>query len=1760
MRDPSVPPASTSALQVGALVDHFRVVRAIGQGGMGEVYLARDLRLGRKVAIKVIRPAALGGRTAVDRFLSEARATARFNHPNIVTIYAVGEIEDRPYVALEFVDGETLASRLRGGPLSWMEAVRLGLAICEAVAEAHANAVVHRDLKPENVIIGRDGRPRVVDFGLARVVSQELEVRASGARGTGADEGEGGAVEFDASVTRTAPAEGESTICGTPLYMSPEQWRGEPASMASDVWSIGLMLYEMLDGRHPWGDLRVFQISAKVLSSSPVEPPRASIPRELEELLVRCLSKRPEERPSAAALCESLRGQLHAERRSDKLERGPFRGLLAFDDRHAELFFGREAETDAFVERLRDEAILAVVAHSGAGKSSFVQAGVIPRLRELHRTLVLRLRPGAEPLRALAARIASGESASSLQANATTPASDPSARATMPEALVRKEVPSEAIEQDLRASPERSAVYLSDLAERRGGMVLLFVDQLEEVFTLGASEQEGKAFLRALASAADDGAGSVRVCFTLRDDFVGRVADSGVARQLLAGLFVLQTPTGERLRDILQRALSAVGYAWESPELLQEMTEAVQGESAALPLLQFAGQMMWDRRDRASKRLTREAYEQVGGVAGALARHADAVLLGMSPAQTSLARTLLLRLVTPQNTRRVMERDALLSGLDAQANEVLQMLVEGRLVIARGRTGTAEEGQVEIAHEAMIAAWGRLARWLEEARDELGVLVQAEQAAELWDRRGRRDEEVWQGDALGDALRRARRTTRELPPVVREFLDAGRKRELRTQRRRRAALAVTVSALAGVALVLALQNRVSQKRRDEAEAASEVAQTRRAEALYEGARAALERLDPLEARARLRSSLELRDMRLARPLWWKLKRTPMRWSTQVTSATNTVAMSPDGSEVAIGGNDGTVFRVDPVDRSQQVLRGITGQITSVDFGAPDTLWVRTWNGQLSAWNLEDHRLRAVTGPEPSSPVSVVDPGGKWAAMLFEDGTVRLIDPTSGGGMRTWRAHEGRASAASTDPAGRLLAVGAESGRVRVFEVPSGRQVSETGEHAGRVRLTHVVPDTHRMQAFLSDKTLRTFDLDTGRELASLPLAIPGLSYVAFESSGTLIAYGSADHSIRVVEVSTGQEKAVLRGQADQPYRIAFDRTGRVLASSSMGKDVVLWDLDRRAGASPEPRGHSSEVHGLAVSPDGSRVVSGGTDQAIRCWDTETGELRWVARGQAARVNAVSFRPDGKAVASAAMDGVVRIWDAATGAAMQAWEGGGPLMSVSWSGDGRKLVSVHLTGAVRVWAVETGRLESEIAVQGRRPWAGELHSDGRTMALGLVDGGIRIVDVVSGKELRELSGHRGAVWSVQWAGGGKLYSASEDGKVMVWEGGKAPGRLVHEHAGRAAFVAVQGSGERVGVFGAGGYATVLEPGSGRSLMLTGHRVRDVNIGVFLPDGERIATAADDGTVRLWRLADGEPLWRGALLYPKGPLLLSHRGWVDPADGKTRGRPEGAWVSAVEKGCRLADIPPDASRLCFAPDLGRIESWDLSAGSKGESASVGAPLRAVVAGGSGCVALTSEGRAVELGRGKGSTTLAESVDAIARSSRGVLIASQREVRELDAGGRWTTLFATDIGVTAVADLGEWIGVGYREGGLEVVARDGGRRRAAFELVPTSAVERIVAGPSGALIAGYATGDVGIWDTESGSQLMRFGLHGPAVHLMMDGKRLVAATELGDSTVVDLREYDLDYCSLLAEVWEGVPVVWEGGQAVKRARPAGHVCAGR
>ena len=294
-------------IAAGTQVDHFRVMRLLGQGGMAQVYLARDTKLGRKVALKVIRPVALGSQDSIARFLFEARATARFNHPHIVTIFAVGEYEGRPYVALEYLEGQTLKERLEEGAPSVREALRITIAIAEALSEAHRSQILHRDLKPENVVIPRDGRLRVVDFGLAKSLDATSDASTSEGLGTLQS-----VEDLEQTVTQDVFETNERGLRGTPQYMSPEQWMGLECSAATDVWALGLICYEMLAGRLPYSSPTAMTLAVKVCDPDPVTELKsvAEVTDEVSDLAARCLRKDPKERPSIDEVVELLEEML----------------------------------------------------------------------------------------------------------------------------------------------------------------------------------------------------------------------------------------------------------------------------------------------------------------------------------------------------------------------------------------------------------------------------------------------------------------------------------------------------------------------------------------------------------------------------------------------------------------------------------------------------------------------------------------------------------------------------------------------------------------------------------------------------------------------------------------------------------------------------------------------------------------------------------------------------------------------------------------------------------------------------------------------------------------------------------------------------------------------------------------------------------------------------------------------------------------------------------------------------------------------------------------------------------------------------------------------------------------------------------------------------------------------------------------------------------------------------------------------------------
>jgi serine/threonine protein kinase len=277
----------------GARLGPYEILASIGAGGMGEVFRARDTRLGREVAIKILAPAHAGDPDSIRRFEKEARAVASLSHPNVVPLFDVGDQDGVRYAVSEYVEGETLRARLKRGPMPPFEAAEVAAQIAEGLSAAHQKGFVHRDIKPENVVLAHTTFARILDFGLAK--------RSAGLAGVSVSEQD---------VTQSAFLTEPGIIAGTVGYMSPEQVRGEPVDGRSDIFSLGVVLWEMLTGRRPFrGDSPVETLSAILREEPPADPALSDLPAEFERILRRSLEKRTEDRyESAADLARDLRG------------------------------------------------------------------------------------------------------------------------------------------------------------------------------------------------------------------------------------------------------------------------------------------------------------------------------------------------------------------------------------------------------------------------------------------------------------------------------------------------------------------------------------------------------------------------------------------------------------------------------------------------------------------------------------------------------------------------------------------------------------------------------------------------------------------------------------------------------------------------------------------------------------------------------------------------------------------------------------------------------------------------------------------------------------------------------------------------------------------------------------------------------------------------------------------------------------------------------------------------------------------------------------------------------------------------------------------------------------------------------------------------------------------------------------------------------------------------------------------------------------
>jgi eukaryotic-like serine/threonine-protein kinase len=728
----SAPPeiASSASWSPPAQIEEYRILRPLGRGAMGQVHLAEDSQLRRLVALKFVEVPSPAAR---QRFFAEARALARLQHPNVVAVYRVGEVAGRPFLAYEYVRGKSFDRADK--PIAAKEAMQIALALARGLAAVHRRGVLHRDIKPANAMISEEGEVKLIDFGVAELLP---ETAAQAGLPMQPEEPIKRPVSADPQATISLPRSAESAgdavpsvatqqvgpiaRAGTPLYWAPEIWRGEAPTPRADVYALGALLYELCAGHLPH-DASDFALLRDRVTSTPAEPLGRAAPgveAGFAAIVDRCLDRDPTRRfASGEALREAIE-QLDARAVGGAVPEGnPYRGLLAFEAEHRGLFFGRGVELRAILERLRFHSFVLVAGDSGVGKSSLCRAGVVPALEETGARVATALL-GRHPVAALSAALAPLLNAAEAD-----------------------------VAEKLRVDPNE---ILRAFRAEGDAPPVVFIDQLEELRTL-AGDEEAAAAAEILAAMADPSSG-IRLLATARTDFLARLsALPGLGEAIVPSLYLLQPLSPAKLREAIVGPARVKGFSFETEAMVDTLVDSAARAGGAMPLLQFALAELWEARDQAARKIPASALDGIGGVAGALARHADEVVQRLLPQQRAAARSVLLRLVTAEGTRaRRAEGELAGEHGDPAARAALAALVRGRLLVAR--EGEAEqESAYEIAHEALLGGWDTLRRWLGEDADLSAVRQRLERAAAEWDRLGRSADALWNERQLAEARR-----------------------------------------------------------------------------------------------------------------------------------------------------------------------------------------------------------------------------------------------------------------------------------------------------------------------------------------------------------------------------------------------------------------------------------------------------------------------------------------------------------------------------------------------------------------------------------------------------------------------------------------------------------------------------------------------------------------------------------------------------------------------------------------------------------------------------------------------------------------------------------------------------------------------------------------------------------------------------------------------------------------------------------------------
>jgi WD40 repeat protein len=1031
----------------------------------------------------------------------------------------------------------------------------------------------------------------------------------------------------------------------------------------------------------------------------------------------------------------------------------------------------------------------------------------------------------------------------------------------------------EEIEQLLSFDDPEVAFEVLSRWRERWDDALLVVDQFEELFTLNPPEIRARFvdLMTRLVTTA-----RFRVVIVMRDDFFAELhAHPGLA-PVFRDLTVLGPPGAGDLRRALVEPARQRGFSFDDQELPDEMVANLADERGALPLLAFAARRLWELRDTEARLVTREAYDSIGGVAGALAHHAEATLEEIGPERLPMVRELFRNLVTARKTRATRSVDDLLSVFTQDgrggAAEVLQKLVDARLLTSFEQASddeleSEESRQVEIVHESLLREWPRLVGWQTQDADAARLRDQLRQAAQLWEARDRPAELLWTG-----APYREFRVWRESYPgglssVEEAFAGAMVGNALRRRRRRRLVAAVILlTALGAAAVMTALWWRSEQHaRRLEARRLNEVA------------RQTMDRSAPI-ALAYALASLEVMDSTEARRLAMQaIQSSPMPLvidEDELAGGADGVDFSPDGRWLSVGHYKGHLALWSESGGAPIIQQHCDGGTRG--YFTPDSKVLLSFalgDPRLIFWSVPD--LGQLGSHHLTNPIRN-DIDVRYAN-VFSDLRRFAREPLSPGGwrwdLRPWtlinELVDDRLPAAAIAPDGSDLAV-ARGEELVLYSIENPT--------SGPVRLGHILsevefaafhPDGDRLATAHADGTIRLWSIHDGvaeplREWPRFSESACGL--IRFDPSGTTIAaiYDQDDTMLRGIDDPPGSDPLRLVAGGNRGAELAFHPDGRLLATAEFDR-VNLWPVDR-ARYPMVLRGHSARVDRVAFTPDQKCLISYSSDGTVRQWPlsaTVAAEVKIVHDWQHSVegiIGWMTLSPDGRFVVTTGGEDTVRIVPIDGGPGSTLGGADQRVMRAAVGPEGRLVAVPGRFGdrlAVRIWDLETDSVtEVDIDEGGSGVWDWlanvEFTADGRLLVA--IDDHLFTLDPDTGDR------------AVLVEGVGQFVLGRERDLILAaprweWNTGVV---TVHDMA-TGATTPLTSRGRWATGLALNAEGTIAVTGSHSGIIKVGpvtdeepHRIvgprSTVDALAVSPDGRTIAAGYRDGTIRLWPMPD------------------------------------------------------------------------------------------------------------------------------------------------------------------------------------------------------------------------------------------------------------------------------------------------------------------